>query len=440
MPTLTSRVKHAWNAFMNKDPTTVKSWGDGPVSYVRPDRVHFTRGNERSIITSVYNRISLDCASISIKHVRLDENDRYKETIDSGLNNCLTLEANIDQIGRALVQDIVMSLLDEGCVAIVPVDTDDSPVDSRSFEVESLRVGKITKWMPDKVAIRLYNDRTGRFEEIKLKKRLVAIVENPFYAVFNEPNSTFQRLMRKLNLLDYVDEQTGAGKIDLIIQMPYAIKGEHRKKEAIDRTKNIEEQLSSSKYGIAYADATEKIIQLNRSVDNQLFNQIESLYAKVYSQLGLTEEILNGTASPDAMNNYMNRTIEPIMSTIVDEMKRKFLSKTARSQGQSIMYFREPFKLIPINGLADLLDKLTRNEILTSNEGRQLIGFRPSKDPNADVLRNKNISQSPEQMLPPVEEDVEDEEAMTEEEYMRHMAELDKLDNQLLDLENSLNE
>ena len=391
MPTFSDRLQHAWNAFMNKDPT--KNYRDYGQPYSnRPDRIRFTRGNERTIITSVCNRISLDCAAINIKHIRLDERDRYIETIQSGLNNCLTLEANIDQTGRAFVQDIVSSMMDEGVVAIVPIDTNIDPTKSASFDVETMRTGKIIEWYPEHVRVRLYNDHTGRFEEITLPKKSIGIIENPLFAVMNEPNSTMQRLIKKLSLLDIIDEQNGAGKLDLIIQLPYIIKTEARRQQAENRRKDIENQLAGSKYGIAYTDGTEHITQLNRSVDNQLLTQIETLQRMLYSQLGLTEEIMNGTADEKAMNNYYNRTIEPIMSAIVDEFKRKFLTKTARSQRQSIAFFRDPFKLVPTTELAELADKFTRNEILTSNEIRQIVGMQPSDDPSADELRNKNLS------------------------------------------------
>jgi len=390
MSKFTERLSHAWNAFMNKDPTNYYSPG---ISYSnRPDRIRLTRGNERTIVTSVYNRIGIDCAAIDIKHIRLDERDRYISTIDSSLNNCLILEANIDQTGRALRQDIVMSMMDEGSVAIVPIDVDIDPTVNNSYEIQTLRTGKIIEWYPKDVRVRLYNDRTGKFEEKILPKKMVAIVENPLFAVMNEPNSTMQRLTRKLNLLDYIDEQNGAGKLDLIIQLPYIIKTDARRQQAESRRKDIETQLSSSKYGIAYTDGTEHITQLNRSVDNQLFNQIEGLTRMLFSQLGITEEIMNGTADESAMNNYYNRTIEPIMSAIVDEMKRKFLTKTARTQRQSIQFFRDPFKLIPTSQLAEFADKFTRNEIMSSNEIRQIVGMQPSDDPSADELRNKNLS------------------------------------------------
>ena len=389
MPTFTDRLAHAWNAFMNKDPTR---WDYGAAYANRPDRIRTTRGNERTIITSVYNRISVDCSQIDIKHVKLDERDRYLETIDSGLNNCFQLEANIDQQSRNFVQDIVMSMLDEGVVAIVPIDTEVSPEVTETTKINTMRTGKIVQWYPQHVRLRLYNDKTGRFEEITLKKDAVGIVENPFFSVMNEPNSTMQRLIHKLSLLDIIDEQKGANKLDLIIQLPYIIKTEARRQQAENRRKDIENQLSSSAYGIAYTDGTEKVTQLNRSVDNQLFNQVETLTRMLYSQLGLTEEIMNGTADEKALNNYYNRTIEPIMSAIVGELKRKFLTKTARTQKQSIMYFRDPFKLVPVSELAELADKFTRNEIMSSNEFRQVVGMQPSQDPSADELRNKNLS------------------------------------------------
>ena len=389
MPTFVDRLAHAWNAFMNKDPTR---WDYGASYAHRPDRIRTTRGNERTIITSVYNRISVDCSQIDIKHIKLDDRDRYLETIDSGLNNCFNLEANVDQQSRNFVQDIVMSMLDEGVVAVVPIDTKVSPEATETTKIETMRTGKIIQWYPQHVRIRLYNDKKGIFEEITLAKKAVGIIENPFYSVMNEPNSTMQRLIHKLNLLDVIDEQKGANKLDLIIQLPYIIKTEARRQQAENRRKDIENQLSSSQYGIAYTDGTERITQLNRSVDNQLFNQVETLTRMLYSQLGLTEEIMNGTADEKAMNNYYNRTIEPIMSVIVGELKRKFLTNTARSQKQSIMFFRDPFKLVPTTELAELADKFTRNEIMSSNELRQIVGMKPSDDPNADVLRNKNLS------------------------------------------------
>lgn len=393
---LFDKLKHSWNAFVNnRSPTNY--YNDIGYSYsYRPDRVRFTRGNERSIVTSVYNRIALDVSSIDIKHVRLDENGSFISVIDSGLNNCLTLEANIDQTGRALKQDIVMSMMDEGCIAIVPVDTTVNPTETGpgAYDILSMRTGKILEWYPSHVKVRVYNDRTGNKEDIIVPKKTVAIVENPLYAVMNEPNSTMQRLIRKLNLLDFIDEQSGSGKLDLIIQLPYIIKTEARREQAEKRRKDIENQLAGSKYGIAYTDGTEKVTQLNRPIENNLMKQIEYLTNMVYSQLGITQSVLDGTADEQTMLNYNNRTIEPIVSAIVDEMKRKFLSKTARSQLQSILFFRDPFKLVPVNNIAEIADKFTRNEILTSNEIRQIIGIKPSNDPKADQLINSNISQS----------------------------------------------
>lgn len=395
-----SRLKHAWNAFMNRDPTEV-DYDIGPAYYYRPDRPRLTRGNERSIVTAVYNRISLDVSDIDIRHVRLDPDGRYIEDIDSGLNNCLTVEANIDQTGKAFIQDVVMSMLDEGCVAIVPVDTTINPKVTGSYDINSMRTGKIIQWYPQHVKVRLYNDQNGRKEEVILPKSIVAIVENPLYAVMNEPNSTLQRLIRKLNLLDYVDEQTGAGKLDLIIQLPYVIKSNARRQQAEDRRADIERQLKDSKYGIAYTDGTERITQLNRPVENNLMKQIEYLTSMLYSQLGINQAVLDGTADEKTMLNYTNRSIGPIISAIVDEMKRKFLTKTARSQMQSIRYFKDPFKLVPVNEIAEISDKLTRNEIASSNEIRQIIGWKPSQDPAADELRNKNLNpQSPDMMMP----------------------------------------
>lgn len=383
------RLQHAWNAFLNKDPTKYRDLGASYGS--RPDRIRLTRGNERTTITSVYNRIALDCAAIDVKHIKLDERGRYIETKESGLNNCLTLEANIDQTGRAFIQDIVMSMMDEGVVAVVPIDTN-VDIKTGAFDIETMRTGKITEWFPENVRVRLYNDRTGRFEDKILPKRSIAIIENPLYAVMNEPNSTMQRLIRKLSLLDVIDEQNGAGKLDIIIQLPYIIKSEARRQQAEARRQDIMDQLQSSKLGIAYTDGTEHITQLNRPVENQLFSQVETLQRMLYSQLGLTEEIMNGTADEKVMTNYYNRTVEPILSAIVDEFKRKFLTKTARSQRQSIDFFRDPFKLVPTSELAELADKFTRNEILTSNELRQIVGMQPSNDPSADALRNSNLS------------------------------------------------
>lgn len=391
MPVFSDRLKNAWNAFMNRDPPY--EYRDiGMVSTYRPDRVRFTRGNERSIVTSVYNRIAVDCAAITVQHVRLDENGRYTEVIESGLNNCLNVEANVDQTGRALIQDAVMSMFDEGCVAIVPVDTTFNPLLSEAYEIRTLRVGKIVQWYPNHVRVRLYNERTGWFEEVTLLKSMTSIVENPLYAIMNEPNSTLQRLIRKLNLLDAIDEQSGSGKLDLIIQLPYVVKSDARRMQAEERRKNIEMQLANTKYGIAYVDSTEHITQLNRSVDNNLMNQIEYLTNMLYSQLGITKEILEGTANEQVMLNYYNRTIEPIMSAIVDEMKRKFLTKTARTRRQSIVFYRDPFRLVPVNQIAEIADKFTRNEIMSSNEIRQVVGMKPVADAKADELRNKNLN------------------------------------------------
>ena len=388
------RLQHAWNAFVYNDNTYVDPQNLGGLSTYKPDRVHFSRGVERSIVTSVYNRLALDVSSIAIKHVRLDENGRFKEEVDSGLQNCLNVEANIDQTGRAFLQDVVMSMLDEGCVAIVPVDTTIDPAKSGSYEINTMRTGKILEWYPAHVRVRVYNDKRGIHEEIVLPKSAVAIIENPLYAVINEPNSTMQRLIRKLNLLDVVDEQTSSGKLDLIIQLPYVIKSEARRKQAEERRKDIEMQLSGSKYGIAYTDGTERITQLNRPAENNLMKQVEYLTSMLYSQLGLTQSIMDGSADDKTMLNYYNRTVEPILAAITDEIKRKFLTKTARSQRQTIMYFRDPFKLTPVLDLAEIADKFTRNEIMTSNEIRQIVGMKPADDPSADELRNKNLNQS----------------------------------------------
>ena len=389
--TISSRIKNAWNAFVNRDPTTLhKDYGMG--SYTRPDRPRLARGNDRSIVTSVFNRIALDVAAINIKHCRLDDNDRYKEVVLSKLNECLTLEANIDQTSRAFIQDVVMSMLGEGCVAIVPVDTTSNP-NKGSFDVLSLRTGKIKEWYPTEVKVEVYNERIGKKEDIRIKKSAIGIVENPLYSVVNEPNSTLQRLIRKLSLLDTVDEQTSSGKLDLIIQLPYLVKSEARKNQANERRQEIERQLTGSKYGIAYTDGTEKITQLNRPVENNLMKQVEYLTSMLYSQLGITQAVMDGTADEKTMLNYNNRTIEPIISAIVDEMKRKFLTRTARAQKQTILFFRDPFKLVPVNDIAEIADKFTRNEILSSNEIRQIVGFKPSDDPKADQLVNSNISQ-----------------------------------------------
>lgn len=386
-----SRLKHAWNAFTGNIQMNYRDLG---MSYpYRADRPRMSRGNERSIVTSVYNRIALDVAALNVQHVRLDENGRFLSVIDDGLNNCLTLEANVDQTARSFIQDVVISMFDEGSVAIVPVDTTTDPNVSGSYDIQSLRVGQILDWYPQYIRTRVYNEQTGRKEDIVVPKSAVATIENPLYAVINEPNSTMQRLIRKLNLLDVIDEQSGSGKLDLIIQLPYVIKTEARRQQAENRRKDIESQLSGSKYGIAYTDGTEHITQLNRSVNNNLMSQIEYLTSMLYSQLGITQSILDGTADEKTMLNYNNRTIEPIISAIVDEMKRKFLTKTARSQRQSISFFRDPFKLVPVNEIAEIADKFTRNEIMTSNEIRQVVGMKPSDDPRADELRNKNLSE-----------------------------------------------
>lgn len=395
-PTLMTRLKNSWNAFRNRDPTMFYSEPGMSYTY-RPDRVRFSRGNERSIVTSVYNKIAMDVAAVDIRHCRIDENGRYKEDVDSDLNTCLTLEANIDQTHRAFRQDVVMSMFDEGAVAIVPIEAKGDPTIGTSFDIRSMRVAKIIEWFPRSVKVEAYNDYTGRKEQLIFPKKSVAIIENPLYSVINEPNSTMKRLIRKLNLLDAIDEQSGSGKLDLIIQLPYVVRGDLKKQQAEDRKESIIEQLKGP-YGIAYIDGTEKITQLNRPVENNLMSQIEYLTNMLYSQIGITPAIMDGTADEKTMLNYNNRTIEPIVSAIVDAMKRSFLSKTARSQGQTIMAFRDPFKLVPINNIAEIADKFTRNEILTSNEIRQIIGFKPSDDPKADKLLNSNISHSPEEL------------------------------------------
>ena len=396
--TIGSRLKHAFNAFMNRDPTDRGLANSGSGSSIRPDRPRFTRGKDRTIVTAICNRIAIDVAAININHCRIDSNGRYVETINSSLNNCLNVEANTDQTGRAFKQDIVMSMLDEGVVAIVPIDTSMNPTITNSYDILTLRTGKVIEWFPNHVTVRVYNERKGYQEDIKLPKKMVAIVENPLYAVMNEPNSIMQRLVRKLSLLDEIDEQSGSGKLNMIIQLPYVIKSDARKRQAEDRTKEIEEQLTKSKFGIAYADGTEKIIQLNRALDNNLMNQIEYLTNMVYSQLGISQSILDGSANEQTLLNYNSRTIEPIVSAIVDEMTRKFLTKTARTQNQTIMFFSDPFKLVPVNNIADIADKFTRNEILTSNEIRQIIGMKPSNDPKADKLINSNLNQ-PEEVI-----------------------------------------
>lgn len=395
---LLDRLQHAWNAFRDNEKTDYISSNNyvdlGYTSTYRPDRVTFSRGNERSIITSVYNRIAVDCASVDVRHVKLDSNKRYTDDIDSKLNNCLTIEANKDQTARALIQDVVMSLFDEGCIAIVPIDTTYNPKLTESYDIETIRVGEITQWYPDHVKVRVYNDKIGQKQEIIMPKKEVCIIENPLYAIMNEKNSVLQRLIRKLNILDTIDEQSGSGKLDLIIQLPYIVKTDARRQQAENRRKDIEDQLAHSKFGIAYTDGTEKITQLNRSVDNNLMHQIEYLTSMLYSQLGITQEVLNGTADEKTMINYQNRTVKPIMNCIVDEMRRKFLTKTARSKGQTIMYLNDPFKLVPVSALADIADKFTRNEIMSSNELRQIIGLKPVDSPEADQLRNKNLNAS----------------------------------------------
>lgn len=378
---------------MNKDPSMI-NYNLGVSYYSRPDRPRFSRGNEKSLITSVLNRIALDAAAISIRHVRLDENGHYEEEIKSNLNTCLRLEANMDQTSRAFMQDVYMSLFDEGVVAIVPIETTLNPKNTNSYDILSMRTGKILEWRPRHIKVRLYNDETGRYENVIVSKKTVAIIENPFYSVMNEPNSTMQRLVRKMNLLDAIDEQSGSGKLDLIIQLPYVIKTEARRKQAESRRQDIEDQLTDSKYGIAYTDGTERITQLNRPVENNLLKQVEYLTNLMFSQLGMTQAIMDGTADEKTMLNYNNRIIEVLVSTVVDEMKRKFLTKTARTQNQSIEFFRDPFKLVPVNDLAEIVDKFTRNEVMSSNEFRQVVGLKPSNDPKADELRNKNINQS----------------------------------------------
>ena len=406
---LGSRLKHAWNAFLNRDPPGSRYYGGG-YSY-RPDRMRFSRGSERTIINAIYNRIALDAASITINHVKLDENNRYDSIIDSGLNYCLNTEANADQTGRGLIQDIVMTFLEEGVAAVVPEKTNFDPRYSNSYEIYSMRVGVPVEWYPNHVRVRLFNELTGQKEEITFLKKMVALIENPFYAVMNAPNSTMQQLVRKLALLDVVDEQAGSGKLDMIIQLPYVIKSPARREQAEQRRADIEQQLSGSKYGIAYTDGTERIVQLNRSLENNILKSIEYLTNMVYSQLGVTQEILNGTADEKTMNNYMNRIIEPVVSAIADEFKRKFLTKTARTQGQSIMFFRDPFRLAPVSMIAEMADKFTRNEIMTPNEIRQVIGMKPSKDPKSDQLVNRNIASADEGMPVQGKENDADEQA-----------------------------
>lgn len=404
---ISTRFKNAWNAFRNKDPS---SFNNGMGFSVRPDRARLTRGNEKSITTSIYNRIALDVSSINIQHVRLDKNGRFRDVIDSKLNSCLTLEANIDQTNRAFIQDVVISMFDEGAVAVVPVDTTIDPKITDSYDIVTMRTGKILEWYPEKVKVRVYNDRTGLKEDLIMLKKNVAIIENPLYAVINEPNSTMQRLIRKLNLLDVIDEKSASNKLDLIFQLPYTVRTETKRSQAEKRRGDLEQQLAESKYGIGYIDSTERVIQLNRPVENNLMSQIEYLTSMLYSQLGINQGVLEGTADSKAMSNYYDRTIEPIVSAIVDEMKRKFISKTARTQGQSIMYFRDPFKLVPILDLAEMVDKFTRNEVMTSNEFRQVIGMKPSNDPNADKLLNKNLKQTNSGAIPTRSSEINNEE------------------------------
>ena len=435
---LGNRLQHAWNAFMNSRDPTYDNYSGSGYTY-RPDRPKLSRGNERSIVAAIENRIAIDVASLNVWHCKLDKNGMLEEILKSGLNNCLTTEANIDQTSRAFLFDTALSMLDEGVVAIVPQETTLNPKITGSYDINSMRTGKVIQWKPNHVQIRMYNEFTGEKEDIWLPKKIVAIVENPFYAVMNEPNSTLQRLIRKLNLLDVIDEQNGSAKLDLIIQLPYQVKSDLRKQHAEDRRKSIKDQLTNDQYGIAYVDSTEKITQLNRPVENNLMKQIEFLTSMIYSQLGLTQSILDGTADEQTMLNYYNRTIEPIMSAIIDEMKRKFLTKTARSQKQSIMMFREPFKLVPVANLADIADKFTRNEILSSNEVRSLIGFKPVDDSRADELRNKNINQSnAESQDPAVTTD--DGENASSEQFGSMMSGLDDLDMQLAELERMVDE
>jgi len=406
--TFRNRLKHAWNAFLNKEEPRYYPYTYYGTSY-RPDRARFSLGNEQSIVSALYNRIAIDIASIEIQHVRLDKDRRYLETIPSGLNECLTLSANKDQTGRAFMQDVIISLFDEGAVAVVPTETSLNPAVSGNYDIFSMRVGEILEWYPDHVRVRVYNEKTGLKEDLTLNKKFVAIIENPLYAVMNEPNSVLQRLIRKLNILDAIDEQSGSGKLDMIIQLPYTIKTDAMRKKAEDRRLSIENQLKGSKYGIAYADGTERIIQLNRPAENNLMDQIKYLTSTLYSQLGITEKVFDGTADEQTMLNYHNRTLEPVISAIVDEYKRTFLTKTARTQLQSIMIFRNPFKLVPVNDLADIADKFTRNEILSSNELRAIVGYKPAKDEGADELRNKNLNVKEERPTPNVKKQEKEE-------------------------------
>lgn len=396
MPTFGDRLSHAWNAFLNRDPTPV-FFNFGEISYRNPVNLRPIKGIEKSIVTSIYNRLSIDVAAIAIKHVRVDENGGYIEDVDSYLNDCLSIEANKDQTSRAFMQDVVLTMLEEGCVAVVPVDTTTNPELTGSYDIKSMRVARILEWAPDNIRIRIYNDTLGKYEELWVPKRNAAIIQNPFYSIMNEPNSTLQRLIRKLSLLDGVDEQSSSGKLDLIIQLPYVIKSDARRQQAEQRRKEIEMQLEGSKYGIAYTDGTEKIVQLNRSLENNLQSQIEYLTNQVYAQLSISEEILNGTADEQKMTNYYNQTIEPLISAIRDEYFRKFLTKTARSQNQSILFFREPFKLVPVSNIAEIADKFTRNEIMSPNEIRQIVGLKPDSDPESNKLRNRNLNKTAEQ-------------------------------------------
>lgn len=423
-----SRLKHAWNAFRNNDSGTVKVAETS--TYFRPDRPRISRGGEKSIVVALYNRMAMDVAAIDIKHVRLDDEERFIEEIDSDLNNCLQCEANIDQTGRAFIQDLVFSMFDEGCIAAVPIDTTANPMLTQSYDIITARVGKIVEWYPSSVKVHIYDERTGKYEDKKFPKSIVSIIENPFYSVMNTPNSTLQRLIRKLALLDSVDEETGSGKLQMIIQLPYIVKSDLRKEQAEKRRKEIEHQLMESKYGIAYTDGTEKITQINRPLENNLQEQIEYLTNILYGQLGLTPEILNGSANEETMLNYYNRTIEPICSAITNEFERKWLSKTARTQRQAIRFFRDPFKLVPVAQIAEIADKFTRNEIMTSNEIRQFIGMKPSADPKADELVNSNIAQPEQPMLPGA---VEGEE--TDADIQAQIAQIDDNERQLDELE-----
>ena len=404
MPSFTDRLSHAWNAFMNRDPTDDYYVDPEEISYsYNPSRRWLSRGNEKSIVNSIYNRIAVDVAQINIKHIRTDQNGYYVETMNTDLNQCLTLAANKDQTNREFIQDVVLSMFDEGCIAVLPIDTNVNP-DNGAFDIETMRTAQILEWSPDRIKVRVYNDRTGRYEEKWALKRNTAIIENPFYSVMNAPNSTLQRLLRKLNLLDVIDEQSGSGKLDLIVKLPYMVKTEAKKQQAEQRRKDIEMQLAGSKFGIAYVDATENITQLNRPIENNLMEQVKYLTDTLYGQLGITQGIMDGSANEQEMMNYYSRTIEPIISAIVNAMQWKFLSKTARSQKQAVAFFRDPFKLVPTSKLAEIADKFTRNEIMSSNEVRQIVGLLPSNDPKANELRNKNLNQQPDQAYPNVGE------------------------------------